>query len=96
MSYREGAAKGILPEPVQFKFYEEGNDLNNLYSFIIDGFKKMPVKNTKLDVPNYIIELEYLRLIAPSVRFVQVNKATGHRKYSGWLTQKQINKLFGR
>lgn len=95
-SFRDRMAHGILPDPIQFQFYEQGNDLEEMYKIIMDGFRKMPVRNIRLDVPNYIIELEYLKVLQPTVSFVRINKAKGKKKRSGWLTQKQINKLFGK
>ncbi|OCA77224.1 hypothetical protein BBI01_01815 [Chryseobacterium artocarpi] len=81
-----------------FSFQNLNGDVSGLYKLISDGFVSAPEANVVLELPNDIIELNYERNYGqPTVQFIQyINK---NRKYVGksqFLTQKQIDKIFGR
>ncbi|PTT23157.1 hypothetical protein DBR28_19200, partial [Chryseobacterium sp. HMWF028] len=73
-------------------------DVAGLYKLIMDGFISIPEENVVLELPNDIIELHYEKNYGQqTMQFIQViNK---NRKYIGksqFLTQKQVEKVFGR
>lgn len=81
-----------------FSFQNLNGDVSGLYKLIIDGFISAPEENIVLELPNDIIELHYEKNYGqPTVQFIQyINK---NRKYVGksqFLTQKQVEKVFGR
>ncbi|MGH1518008.1 hypothetical protein [Chryseobacterium sp. JK1] len=81
-----------------FSFQNLNGDVTGLYKLIIDGFTNVPDENIILELPNDIIELHYERNYGQqTVQFIQIiNK---NRKYVGksqFLTQKQVEKVFGR
>ncbi|MDM1555961.1 hypothetical protein PYS58_07225 [Chryseobacterium indologenes] len=81
-----------------FSFQNLNGDVSGLYKLIIDGFISTPEENIVLELPNDIIELHYEKNYGqPTVQFIQyINK---NRKYVGksqFLTQKQVDKVFGR
>ncbi|MDR3023588.1 hypothetical protein [Chryseobacterium sp.] len=81
-----------------FSFHNLNGDVTGLYKLIMDGFISAPGENIILELPNDIIELHYEKNYGqPTVQFIQViNK---NRKYIGktqFLTQKQVEKIFGR
>ncbi|SHL27014.1 hypothetical protein SAMN05444407_103138 [Chryseobacterium contaminans] len=81
-----------------FSFQNLNGDVSGLYKLITDGFISAPEENIVLELPNDIIELHYERNYGqPTVQFIQyINK---NRKYVGksqFLTQKQVDKVFGR
>lgn len=81
-----------------FSFQNLNGDVSGLYTLIMDGFITTPEENIVLELPNDIIELHYERNYGqPTVQFIQyINK---NRKYVGksqFLTQKQVDKVFGR
>lgn len=81
-----------------FSFQNMNGDVTGLYKLIIDGFISVPEENIVLELPNDIIELHYEKNYGqPTVQFIQyINK---NRKYVGksqFLTQKQVDKVFGR
>ncbi|MGU3376459.1 hypothetical protein [Chryseobacterium sp. M5A1_1a] len=81
-----------------FSFQNLNGDVAGLYKLIIDGFITVPEENVLLELPNDIIELHYEKNYGqPTVQFIQyINK---NRKYVGksqFLTQKQVDKVFGR
>ncbi|PWN72222.1 hypothetical protein C1631_006375 [Chryseobacterium phosphatilyticum] len=81
-----------------FSFQNLNGDVAGLYKLILEGFVSIPDENVILELPNDIIELHYERNYGqPTVQFIQyINK---NRKYVGksqFLTQKQVEKVFGR
>lgn len=81
-----------------FTFQNLQGDVGELYKLISDGFISPPLSNITLELPNDIIELHYQKNYGQStVQFIQfINK---NRKYVGksqFLTQKQIEKIFGK
>lgn len=81
-----------------FSFQNLNGDVSGLYKLITDGFISAPEENIVLELPNDIIELHYEKNYGqPTVQFIQyINK---NRKYVGksqFLTQKQVDKVFGR
>ncbi|WP_061085660.1 hypothetical protein [Chryseobacterium indologenes] len=81
-----------------FSFQNLNGDVAGLYKLILEGFVSLPGENVILELPNDIIELHYERNYGqPTVQFIQyINK---NRKYVGksqFLTQKQVEKIFGR
>lgn len=81
-----------------FSFQNLNGDVSGLYKLITDGFITTPEENVILELPNDIIELHYEKNYGqPTVQFIQyINK---NRKYVGksqFLTQKQVDKVFGR
>ncbi|KAA2223921.1 hypothetical protein [Chryseobacterium sediminis] len=81
-----------------FSFQNLNGDVTGLFKLIMDGFISAPGENIILELPNDIIELHYEKNYGqPTVQFIQViNK---NRKYIGksqFLTQKQVEKIFGR
>ncbi|MEF9479181.1 hypothetical protein OWR28_16880 [Chryseobacterium sp. 1B4] len=81
-----------------FSFQNLDNDVAGLYKLIMDGFASTPDENVVLELPNDIIELHYEKNYGQqTMQFIQViNK---NRKYIGksqFLTQKQVDKIFGR
>lgn len=81
-----------------FSFQNLNGDVAGLYKLIMDGFISAPDENVILELPNDIIELHYEKNYGQqTVQFIQViNK---NRKYIGksqFLTQKQVEKVFGR
>lgn len=81
-----------------FSFQNLNGDVAGLYKLIMDGFISTPDENVILELPNDIIELHYEKNYGQqTVQFIQViNK---NRKYIGksqFLTQKQVEKVFGR
>ncbi|WP_343686458.1 hypothetical protein [Chryseobacterium gleum] len=81
-----------------FSFQNLNNDVAGLYKLIMDGFVSTPDENIVLELPNDIIELHYEKNYGQqTMQFIQViNK---NRKYIGksqFLTQKQVDKIFGR
>lgn len=81
-----------------FSFQNLNGDVSGLYKLIMDGFTSPPEENIVLELPNDIIELHYEKNYGqPTVQFIQyINK---NRKYVGksqFLTQKQVEKVFGR
>nr|WP_315032552.1 hypothetical protein [uncultured Chryseobacterium sp.] len=81
-----------------FSFQNLNGDVLGLYKLILDGFISAPEENIVLELPNDIIELHYEKNYGqPTVQFIQyINK---NRKYVGksqFLTQKQVEKVFGR
>lgn len=81
-----------------FSFQNLNGDVSGLYKLITDGFISAPEENVVLELPNDIIELHYERNYGqPTVQFIQyINK---NRKYVGksqFLTQKQVDKIFGK
>lgn len=81
-----------------FSFQNLNNDVAGLYKLIMDGFISTPEENVVLELPNDIIELHYEKNYGQqTMQFIQViNK---NRKYIGksqFLTQKQVEKIFGR
>ncbi|MBP2616738.1 hypothetical protein [Chryseobacterium jejuense] len=81
-----------------FSFQNLNGDVSGLYKLIMDGFISAPEENIVLELPNDIIELHYEKNYGqPTVQFIQyINK---NRKYVGksqFLTQKQVDKVFGR
>ncbi|WP_347216110.1 hypothetical protein [Chryseobacterium sp.] len=81
-----------------FSFQNLNGDVSGLYKLITDGFISAPEENIILELPNDIIELHYEKNYGqPTVQFIQyINK---NRKYVGksqFLTQKQVDKVFGR
>ncbi|MDV4024910.1 hypothetical protein CMT52_11260 [Elizabethkingia anophelis] len=80
-----------------FSFIETGSDLDNLYNIIMGGFETAPKENIKLDLPNDKVELHFEKMMGVvSMRFSQLNKETGVYGYSGYMSKKQVNKLFGK
>ncbi|UTX50159.1 hypothetical protein [Chryseobacterium sp. MA9] len=81
-----------------FSFQNLNGDVAGLYKLIMDGFISTPEENVVLELPNDIIELHYEKNYGQqTMQFIQViNK---NRKYIGksqFLTQKQVEKVFGR
>lgn len=81
-----------------FSFQNLNGDVAGLYRLIMDGFISTPEENVVLELPNDIIELHYEKNYGQqTMQFIQViNK---NRKYIGksqFLTQKQVEKIFGR
>ncbi|RXM39351.1 hypothetical protein BOQ62_12310 [Chryseobacterium sp. CH21] len=81
-----------------FSFQNLNGDVAGLFKLIMDGFVTPPEENIVLELPNDIIELHYEKNYGQqTVQFIQViNK---NRKYIGksqFLTQKQVEKVFGR
>ncbi|WP_288446835.1 hypothetical protein [uncultured Chryseobacterium sp.] len=81
-----------------FSFHNLNNDVAGLFKLIMDGFITPPDENIVLELPNDIIELHYEKNYGQqTVQFIQIiNK---NRKYIGksqFLTQKQVEKVFGR
>ncbi|WP_292011245.1 hypothetical protein, partial [Chryseobacterium sp.] len=81
-----------------FSFENQNNDVDGLYSLILNGFATLPASNITLELPNDIIELHYEKNYGqPTVQFIQyINK---NRKYVGksqYLTRTQIDKIFGK
>ncbi|AYZ12985.1 hypothetical protein V2E39_07950 [Chryseobacterium arthrosphaerae] len=81
-----------------FSFQNLNGDVLSLYKLIMDGFISASDENIILELPNDIIELHYEKNYGQqTVQFIQViNK---NRKYIGksqFLTQKQVDKIFGR
>ncbi|WP_142726230.1 hypothetical protein [Chryseobacterium sp. ON_d1] len=81
-----------------FSFQNINGDVAGLFKLIMDGFISVPDENIVLELPNDIIELHYEKNYGQqTVQFIQViNK---NRKYIGksqFLTQKQVEKIFGR
>ncbi|MGI9580266.1 hypothetical protein ACR1PO_03530 [Chryseobacterium sp. RRHN12] len=81
-----------------FSFQNLDNDVAGLYKLIMAGFASTPDENVVLELPNDIIELHYEKNYGQqTMQFIQViNK---NRKYIGksqFLTQKQVDKIFGR
>ncbi|SIS58872.1 hypothetical protein SAMN05421786_101357 [Chryseobacterium ureilyticum] len=81
-----------------FSFQNLNGDVSGLYKLISDGFVTTPEENIVLELPNDIIELHYEKNYGqPTVQFIQyINK---NRKYVGksqFLTQKQVDKIFGK
>ncbi|NIF06585.1 hypothetical protein F3J23_14140 [Chryseobacterium sp. Tr-659] len=81
-----------------FSFQNLNGDVAGLFKLIMDGFTSVPDENIVLELPNDIIELHYEKNYGQqTVQFIQViNK---NRKYIGksqFLTQKQVEKIFGR
>lgn len=81
-----------------FSFQNLNGDVAGLYKLIMDGFISTPEENIILELPNDIIELHYEKNYGQqTMQFIQViNK---NRKYIGksqFLTQKQVEKIFGR
>lgn len=80
-----------------FGFIETGNDLDKFYNVIMEGFDSSPKENIKLDFPLDKIELNFEKMMGiVSMRFNQFNKRTGIYSYSGFVTKKQIDKLFNK
>ncbi|CAH0189041.1 hypothetical protein MP478_01375 [Chryseobacterium sp. WG14] len=82
-----------------FSFQNLNGDVSGLYKLIMEGFvTAIPDENIILELPNDIIELHYEKNYGQqTLQFIQIiNK---NRKYIGksqFLTQKQVEKIFGK
>jgi len=86
-----------INEYKHFSFDETGNDLENLYSIISNGFNDMPKEPIMLEMKKgeYLF-LNYTKMMG--VKNVQfgVSTITQPNGYCRGLTKKEINKLFGK
>ncbi|PIE50613.1 MAG: hypothetical protein CSA38_02270 [Flavobacteriales bacterium] len=81
-----------------FSFKDINKDFDNLYKMIANGFISMPEENIILELPHDIIELHFARNFGQkTVQFIHfVNKRKKFKAKSEYLTEKQINKIFGK
>tara|TARA_B100001093_G_scaffold508406_1_gene570540 strand:+ start:38 stop:493 length:456 start_codon:yes stop_codon:yes gene_type:complete len=99
----------VLNESSSFSFNETGDDFDNLYSMIMDGFNfenKKPLRKVALNYKLYneiILDIGsnqtlFLRYgkkgFAPIAFQFYLIDANGIESWSYWLSKKQINKLF--
>ena len=100
-----------LNDVSSFSFNETGNDFNNLYSMIIEGFNFENTKPLRKVASNYKLYNEitldigsnqtlYLRYgkkgLAPITFQFYLIDENGIDSWSYWLSKKQINKLFSK
>jgi|GEM_PF-2558558 len=80
-----------------FSFQETGNDLDNLYSIISKGFEAGKKDDIHLDLPDDKVVLNFEKHFGiVSMRFSQLDKSTGIFGFSGYMTKKQVDRLFGK
>lgn len=85
-----------LTEYREFSFKDVDNTFEDLYAVILDGFEKLPEETIKLELPDYIISLEFKKSFGvPVVRFYSSRKG-GLVSASNQITKKQVEKLFGK
>ena len=96
ISYRDIEFKTI-DEYRSFEFEDVDNTFEDLYAAIKDGLEKLPEESVTLELPNYILSLEFKKALGvPLVRFYTSPKGSSRVSASNQFTRKQIDKLFGK
>lgn len=97
LKYRDEQFKTMI-EYCEFTFEDVDNTFNDLYTAIIEGFNTMPKDPVNLELPDYLISLNYSKSFSsPAVSISAVNKKNGIRHCSSnYMSKKQIDKLFGK
>ena len=95
-SYKDFEFK-TLNEYREFKFKDVDNTFEDLYAAILDGLEKVPEESVMLELPDYILSLEFKKTLGvPVVRFYSSIKGGSRVSASNQFTKKQIEKLFGK
>jgi len=81
----------------EFSFDDVENTFESLYTTIIDGFENTPKEAVDLELPKYIIRLDYTKALG----IVNLNmyislKGTDVIGVTAALSKKQVDKLFGK
>lgn len=85
-------------EKRSFSFKNQNNDLENLYTTIINGFDNVPASDIALELPNDIVYLHFEKNMGVvSFQFKQSpSKDLSDTSKSVYLTKKKVLKLFGK
>jgi hypothetical protein len=94
--------KNIDPEELGstrfFSFKDLNNDFESFYKLTLNGYNASPVQDIKLDMPNEIVWLHYVKSLQNKVtmQFMTTNKVTGITGTSDFMTPESIKNLFGK
>ncbi len=94
--------KNIDPEELGstrfFSFKDLNNDFESFYKLTLNGYNASPVQDIKLDMPNEIVWLHYVKSLQNKVtmQFMATNKVTGITGTSDFMTPESIKNLFGK
>ncbi|MDR7693200.1 hypothetical protein RIU14_00215 [Riemerella anatipestifer] len=80
-----------------FSFKDEDGAFEYLYSEIKRGLKEQPKEDIMLELPDDYIFLKFTKSFG--IRSVQIGhsiKGVNVQGISGWITEKQVDKLFGK
>ena len=82
----------------RFNFKDLNGDFENLYTIISNGFNATPVVDIKLDLPNDIVWLHYVKNLqnVVTLQFMCKNKITETNTISAFMTKADINSLFNK
>lgn len=95
-TYRDVKYTQIV-ELKSFEFKDVDNAFEDLYKMIIDGLENPPKEDIMLELPNDIIWLSFTKAMGiANFRFGHSVSKSDAIGFSGWLTEKKVNKLFGK
>lgn len=94
-SYKD-AEFPTLTEYREFEFKDVDNTFEDLYAAILDGFEKLPEESVVLELPDYILSLEFKKSFGVAVVRFYSSRKGGTVTASNQITKKQVEKLFGK
>ncbi len=89
--------KPQIAEFKTFSFKDVDGALEGFYGIIKDGLAALPKEDTKIELPNETVSLQYTK--AMNIASVKMKISYNNGEESGttvWLTQKQVDKLFNK
>jgi len=88
------------PQVAEFKtfsFKDVDGALEGFYGVIIDGLANLPKEDTKIELPNETISLQYKKEMNMASVKIKISYKTGEESGTTvWLSKKNIDKLFGK
>lgn len=87
-----------LGTSTRFSFKDLAGDFESLYKIISDGFIAANTADIKLDLPNDIVWLHYVKTLQKTVnlQFMTKAKTSAATGISAFMTKEDINSLFGK
>lgn len=88
------------PQVAEFKtfgFKDIEGALEGFYGVIIDGLANLPKEDTKIELPNETLSLQYKKEMNMASVKIKISYKTGEESGTTvWLSKKNIDKLFGK
>ena len=87
-----------LGTTTRFSFKDLAGDFQSLYTIISDGFNAANTADIKLDLPNEIVWLHYVKNLQKvvSMQFMTKSKTSAATGISEFMTKEDVNDLFGK
>jgi hypothetical protein len=89
--------KPQIAEFKTFSFKDVDGALEGFYGVIIDGLTNLPKEDTKIELPNETLSLQYKKEMNMSSVKIKISYKNGEEAGSTvWLSKKNIDKLFNK